>query len=279
MGLKPFAEQGHYTEIHDAVFDVVMPMCPPNAWKILCFVIRKTKGWRKDQDALSYSQIREGCGISSDATVRKALAWLTNEEGGGEQLLNATTEKDLAGRQKTAAYSLNRDYVIKNPSTENEEPSTESKDGPTTETVETITTLQYPHLKKEQEEKKETETTPRVEQYPAEVLRVNALFRELGNSDDRLPEKIIRMTEDYPNVDVYEVALKLADVMEENPRKYSDVGRTLRNWVKKPFADQRQESSQKRTSSQSHEEEEEERELMERIKAEAPSGLYWSPNG
>lgn len=162
--LKPFAGQGHYTEIHDAVFDVVMPMCPPNAWKILCFVLRKTKGWRKESDTLSYTQIRKGCGISSDATVRKALEWLTHED---HRLLNAETGKDKAGRQQTTLYALNRNYTIEKPTTENEQPTTESEDGfatetvdgPTTETVETITTLQYPHSNNQKREEENTSSS------------------------------------------------------------------------------------------------------------------------
>lgn len=165
--LRPFVAQGHYTEIHDAVFDVVMPMCPPNAWKILCFVIRKTKGWRKDTDALSYSQIRKGCGISSDATIRKALDWLTDKEEHGHKLLNAVTSKDESGRQRTTLYSLNRDYELEKPSTENEEPTTETVDGLTTETVdglatetvETIPTPQYPHSNNQERVENEVSTS------------------------------------------------------------------------------------------------------------------------
>jgi hypothetical protein len=43
MTIKPFADQGNFTAIHNYVFDVIMPSLPPNAWKVLCFVIRKTQ--------------------------------------------------------------------------------------------------------------------------------------------------------------------------------------------------------------------------------------------
>lgn len=50
-----------------------MPNTSPNAWKCLCFIIRKTKGWQRLSDSLSFSQIKEGTGIKSDPTVTKAL--------------------------------------------------------------------------------------------------------------------------------------------------------------------------------------------------------------
>jgi hypothetical protein len=77
--IRPFAEQGHYTAVHDAIFDVIMPICPPNAYKVLLFIIRKTRGWEKDSDRLSVGQIQRGTGISSENTARAALAWLLEQ--------------------------------------------------------------------------------------------------------------------------------------------------------------------------------------------------------
>jgi hypothetical protein len=65
-----------------------MPRISANAWKVLCFVIRKTWGWedkdsptgRKEKDQISYSQIREGTGIRSDTTISGALDELIDYE-------------------------------------------------------------------------------------------------------------------------------------------------------------------------------------------------------
>jgi hypothetical protein len=58
------------------LFDHIMPLVKPNAWKILCLIIRKTRGWHKTADQISFSQIKAGTGISSDETVSNALKQL-----------------------------------------------------------------------------------------------------------------------------------------------------------------------------------------------------------
>lgn len=73
MQIQPFSDDGGYTCLTNYALDVVMPSLPPNAWKVLCFVIRKTRGWNKEKDRLSYSQIADGTGIHSDATICAAL--------------------------------------------------------------------------------------------------------------------------------------------------------------------------------------------------------------
>ncbi len=136
MSVKPFAEHGHYTAVHDAVFDVVMPFCPPNAFKVLLFVLRKTRGWKKDEDVLRYAEIKAGTGIKSDATLAKELDWLLKKK-----LLNARDEgggEHRKGSRKAPAYSLNRDFEIGAKSSETKvvEPSTTSETEVTT-TLET----------------------------------------------------------------------------------------------------------------------------------------------
>src|SRR4051812_12100714 len=76
MHIQPFSDDGGFTCLTNYVLDVVMPSLPPNAWKVLCFVIRKTRGWNKEKDRLSYSQIAGGTGIHSDATICAALKLL-----------------------------------------------------------------------------------------------------------------------------------------------------------------------------------------------------------
>ncbi len=134
--VKPFAEHGHYTSVHDAVFDVVMPFCPPNAFKVLMFVLRKTRGWKKEEDVLRYAEIKAGTGIKSDATLAKELDWLRSKK-----LLIARSEdggEHAKGDRRAPAYSLNRDFEVPSPTSENDgterHPTSESEAPATSET-------------------------------------------------------------------------------------------------------------------------------------------------
>ncbi len=97
----PFAEQGNFTQVHNHVFDVIMPIVSPSAFKVLCFVIRKTRGYHKKSDELSYSQILEGTGIASPTTISKAICELVDE---GYILQKKGNQFD------TASYALNPGY-------------------------------------------------------------------------------------------------------------------------------------------------------------------------
>jgi len=80
MKVKPFEPQkDRYTVVDNVIFDRIMPSLSPNAWKVLCLILRKTRGWHKEWDGLSYSQIMEGTGIKSSATVRQALVELLDK--------------------------------------------------------------------------------------------------------------------------------------------------------------------------------------------------------
>lgn len=78
MAIMPFKQDTGYTPFHNYIIDTIMPRLSPNAWKVLCLIIRKTKGWHKDEDAISYSQIMNGAGIKSRSTVSAALEELTS---------------------------------------------------------------------------------------------------------------------------------------------------------------------------------------------------------
>lgn len=71
--VQPFDTRDNFTRIHNYVIDHIMPTLKPNAFKLLMLIIRKTKGWGKDADRLSYSQLREGTGMKSDATLSAAI--------------------------------------------------------------------------------------------------------------------------------------------------------------------------------------------------------------
>lgn len=129
--VEPFKETKRHTYVHNYLFDTVMPKIKPNAWKVLCYIVRKTFGWedgeggRKQTDQLSYSQLRKGTGIASDMTLHSAL----------KELLSYALIKCEKGKQRDAhTYGLNLDY--RSPSTE----IVVLKKSRTTEIVEPIAT-------------------------------------------------------------------------------------------------------------------------------------------
>lgn len=113
--LRPF-DAGGWFPIHNAVFDVIMPLLSPNGWKILCVAIRQTWGWvadtngdprhRREWDRVSYSQFTAKAGIKSRSTVSRALkecldsGYLLRHQVGTERGMPAYV------------YALNREFEI-----------------------------------------------------------------------------------------------------------------------------------------------------------------------
>lgn len=163
MQIKPFADQGNYTAVHNAVFDVLMPSLPPNAFKVLCFIIRKTVGWRRESDTLSYSQLMDGTGIVSSATLRTAIKILAER-----QIIIVT---DGEGQWTAASYQLNTQLIIDAPASKIEAVSTTeievepaSKIEVGTSKIEVDTTLKIEAVStskiEDTKEKKEIKTPP-----------------------------------------------------------------------------------------------------------------------
>jgi phage replication O-like protein O len=131
--VHPFAEQGKFTAVHNSVFDVIMPSLPPNAFKVLCFVIRKTVGWQKESDQLAYSQIAKGTGIKSPATLSTAIEVLVSRK----YILSTSDSK-----WEATSYRLNTDLEIEvTPTTENEVDNSATKNEATTEIVVATTSI------------------------------------------------------------------------------------------------------------------------------------------
>lgn len=63
MTIKPFAEPT-YTQVSNAALDHVMPAVSPALWKVICAVIRKTKGFQKEWDEISLTQLEKLTGLS-----------------------------------------------------------------------------------------------------------------------------------------------------------------------------------------------------------------------
>ena len=134
--IYPFADPNvKYTMMDNYLFDHVMPLVKPNAWKILCLIIRKTRGWHKTSDQISFSQIKAGTGISSDETVNNALKQLI---GKGYIL------SKKGGQWDATEYAINTKYstsifVVEDATTTEivVEPTTEIEVAPTTKIVDT----------------------------------------------------------------------------------------------------------------------------------------------
>jgi len=79
---KPFERiEKKFTPIKNTVFDFIMPYCNRHnkcAFSVLMAIFRKTRGWNKTEDRISYSQIMEATGLAK-ATVWKALRFLEGE--------------------------------------------------------------------------------------------------------------------------------------------------------------------------------------------------------
>lgn len=97
---KPFSKPT-YTQFSNDAIDTVMREVSPNAWKIITVAIRKTYGWHKQADTISYSQFIELTGISSRATISSAI--------------KEVLEKGILLRRENGnsyEYELNRDYMV-----------------------------------------------------------------------------------------------------------------------------------------------------------------------
>lgn len=128
--IQPYLDQGNFTQFHNANFDHIMPIVSSSAWKILCLIIRKTKGWQKDEDDIAYSQLKAGTGIKSDATISRAIKELL--ELGVIQVGKAVHQAD------PHAYRLNKSYSCRTSKNEDSTPkkwsTTTSKNEDTKET-------------------------------------------------------------------------------------------------------------------------------------------------
>ena len=110
----PFADlEAEYIKFSNALIDYAMPKLSGNAFKLLTFIIRKTKGWQKDWDRISYSQMTEGTGIKSRSTLSKVIEELLDEGCIFRKKSNNDTGLD------EFEYSLNRSYTLSFPSPKN----------------------------------------------------------------------------------------------------------------------------------------------------------------
>lgn len=103
MNIRPFAEQGNFTQIHNIVFDEIMAEVKPTTFKVLMAILRKTIGWQKTQDAISFSQLRDITGIKSNDTIYAATEELADMK------LIIITKGDC---ETTTSYGINTEFEI-----------------------------------------------------------------------------------------------------------------------------------------------------------------------
>ena len=123
--------------VPNAIVDEALAKLSGNACKIYLLIVRKTRGWNKPADFISFSQIRKFTGISSNETINKAM----------DELVNYRLVKVKNGNQKTSnEYYINDFGITENVKgeslaiTENVKAITETVNQPITETVNTKTT-------------------------------------------------------------------------------------------------------------------------------------------
>jgi len=89
----------------NAIIDILMKELPPADFKVLLFIYRKTKGWHKNSDAISYSQIMEATGLCRKS-VYSSIKYLLGESG-HDALLIATEQPGAP-----TTYKLNPDFEL-----------------------------------------------------------------------------------------------------------------------------------------------------------------------
>ncbi|WFF39269.1 replication protein [Moraxella nasibovis] len=113
-------------QVPNALIDEVLDKMSGNACKIYLLIVRKTRGWNKEADRISYTQIQKYTGINHRATISKAI----------DELLEMGLIIVAKGNEKSSnEYRLNDDFCSKNeqePSSKNEQDNkcTSSKNEP-----------------------------------------------------------------------------------------------------------------------------------------------------
>jgi hypothetical protein len=155
--IEPFAASPNdFVAIHKVCFDFIMPIVSDSAWKVLCFIIRKTRGFQKVADDIAYKQIAAGTGIRSSTTIRRALMELQgfvptrsgNKITGWRKepkmpvLIVAIKNRDKVKGDMPTTFRLNRGFTIEiSPSHTSQKgfpPSPFSVDPPSPEIIDTI---------------------------------------------------------------------------------------------------------------------------------------------
>lgn len=191
----PFKEP-NYTQFSNEALDHVMRDVSANCWKIICVAVRKTYGWHKRADRISYSQFLDMTGIKSKSTIFKAI--------------QEALEKGILLRREKGngfEYELNRAYVQKLYQYKN------CTDG-STKTVPTIGT-ETVHTKEKIKDNKDSRNVFSHFQNNIQMI-TPTMADELKAAEDEYKEEWI--------IDAIDEAVK------NNVRKWSYIKAILKNW-------------------------------------------------
>lgn len=131
-------------QLPNAFVDSMLDKVSGNACKIYLVIVRKTRGWHKESDRLSYSQLLKITGIGSYSTIEKAIDELLSIG-----LINVKTGNVKASNE----YSLNDNFcsttesVVGQATTETVGATTKTVAEGTTETVDTKDTIKTTNKK------------------------------------------------------------------------------------------------------------------------------------
>lgn len=87
-----------YTQVPDEFFDVCLAHLSGAETKVMCYLLRRTFGWKKDSDAVSLSQITDGI-VRRDGTTLDAGAGVSRETA--SNALKGLEQKGLIQRERT----------------------------------------------------------------------------------------------------------------------------------------------------------------------------------
>lgn len=85
-----------YTQVPDEFFDVCLPHLSGSETKVMCYLFRRTFGWKKESDAVSLSQLTDGI-MRRDGTRLDGGAGVTRETAANA--LRSLERKGLIVRQ------------------------------------------------------------------------------------------------------------------------------------------------------------------------------------
>ena len=170
-------ESPNTTPVPDVVFDQFLSKLGEAELKALLYIIRRTFGFKKDRDPISFNQflrgittrkgyvLDEGCGIKDRTTLSKALKSLEekgivlSEKGVDERGENVTTVYSLRFKNSSAQGVVGNSY---HPSMNNPPPVVGSSYPQ--ETVKQQTDINHSNLRKASPKKKQTDEELPVEQ-------------------------------------------------------------------------------------------------------------------
>jgi len=108
----------NFTAIPNFLLDSILPLASPAEWKVITFVCRKTYGWKKREDRISFTQMEQGTGLCRRAlqgVVEKlrsyGLLLCTRSGKGNRYALNITCDVDqvvkrMGGKAKASSSEV-----------------------------------------------------------------------------------------------------------------------------------------------------------------------------